>query len=250
VRHSALRTVDRCDDHRDVERVLGEARRRHDARAGRGRRVGWAVHGRRLLRVWWCGHLPSRPLGSRLDHGASDVHGDRLSSADVRLRQHQHAATLGRTRARSLVPQAFIKTRPFSQTLSLFWDIAVACILRGVPRSGVRAIAKIFAVSPRTVERRLADSGALSARTLLAWSMSLNVTWRLERGGFTVKRTARSSGFPSAESLAVAVKRQSGHTPAKLSSAVGFDILLDRFCEDMRATELDALGDPRSSSVQ
>jgi AraC-like DNA-binding protein len=116
-------------------------------------------------------------------------------------------------------------------------EIVLACILLGFPKSGVQSVAGVLGVSGRTLERRLAAARTLSPRMILAWSVVLNVAWRMERESMPLKSIVRHSGFPSSESLANAVRRACGHSPGRIVSRLGFDALLDCFCDQLRPTD-------------
>ena len=88
----------------------------------------------------------------------------------------------------------------------------------------------------RTLERRLALSGLPRAVSLLASSMTLHSTWRLEIEGQRVKEAAMAGGFVSRDAFAAFLRRHAGCALTHLAKPGSFLRVLERFQGELTST--------------
>jgi|SRR5690348_7319927 AraC-like DNA-binding protein len=114
--------------------------------------------------------------------------------------------------------------------------LLVMSIVAGVRRLEVKAFARLAGLPERTLERRLAVSGLPRAVSLLASSLMLHSTWRLEIEGQRVKEAAVAGGFTSRDAFAAFIRRHAGCTLTHLAKPGSFLRLLERFQRELRPT--------------
>ena len=107
-------------------------------------------------------------------------------------------------------------------------DILVTAAIAGRHRTRVRDLAALCHMPVRTLEWQLRAANTITARQLLGAVLALHSVWRMERFGWTLKRTAKMAGFNGAESLGNYVDRHMGARPIALARD-GFFVTLERF---------------------
>jgi AraC-like DNA-binding protein len=130
--------------------------------------------------------------------------------------------------------------------------ILIGAVAVGWGRPTVRFLAKVVCMSPRTIERRLAEALSLPACRLLAWMNILYSMWHAEAHEWTLKRISAASGFASPEAFMNHLRRHTGRSLGELRLQGGFKILLSELrdalssapgCNSNSSAVVDAKGE-------
>ncbi len=108
-------------------------------------------------------------------------------------------------------------------------EIVCGTLALGAKRTAVGVLAQFVGLSERTLTWWLRRAGAPHARTLLAWSLGLHLTWRTAILRWPLKRAASVAGFSDGRSCARYLRRNLDRSPRCLEREVGFWELASEF---------------------
>ncbi|HET9948954.1 MAG TPA: D-alanyl-D-alanine carboxypeptidase/D-alanyl-D-alanine-endopeptidase, partial [Longimicrobiales bacterium] len=111
--------------------------------------------------------------------------------------------------------------------------------------TSVEKLAAALGHTPRSLRQALEDAGLPGPTRVLLWGRLLLAGARLGRDGRTVEEVAYSLGYSAANSLARAMKRQTGLTPGEVSERGGMERVRDALfppCAEPRARRRGTLG--------
>ena len=113
-------------------------------------------------------------------------------------------------------------------------QLIVGALMMGSEKRHVAELARAFAVSERTLERK-ADATALpKPKELLDWSFALHALWRIERMQWPRKRAAALAGFADTHAFAIRLSRHFARAATRRPEELRFEDTLTLFQQRLR----------------